>query len=89
MHTPHLSRLAAINRRARKAFDLPKSAPVGIAFGSDRPPVFTGERAHYETGTGQWIWHPSAYSRKGWSSTRYVPSTGRVIVGDRWEPALS
>ena len=41
-----------------------------------------GEYAHYRTkGKGIRINHPSAYSKKGWSSMEYYPSTRRETYG--------
>lgn len=47
-------------------------------------PRTVGESYHYETKTGLRIWHPSAYSKRGWSSMVYCHSTRRVIVGEDW-----
>lgn len=47
-------------------------------------PRTVGESWHYETRSGLRIYHPAAYSQKGWSSMVYVASTRRVIVGEQW-----
>jgi len=50
----------------------------------DSAPAMAGESYHYETLGGRRIWHPSAYSRRGWSNMRYVGSTRRLVVGEEW-----
>lgn len=47
-------------------------------------PTLAGERWHYETRSGIWIDNPHAYSRVGWSSMIYRPSSRRVEVGVEW-----
>lgn len=47
-------------------------------------PRTVGDSWHYETASGARIWHPGAYSKRGWSNMRYVASTRRVIVGQDW-----
>ena len=47
-------------------------------------PRSVGQSWHYETASGSRIWHPAAYSKRGWSNMRYVASTRRVIVGSDW-----
>jgi hypothetical protein len=54
--------------------------PVRVVPG-DGEPRYAGEPWHYETWGGKLIRNPSAYSRKGWSSMVYRPSTRRVEVG--------
>jgi hypothetical protein len=56
------------------------SLPVRVVEGSVKP-RHAGESWGYTTRTGIPISHPSAYSRVGWSSMIYQPSTRRVEVG--------
>jgi hypothetical protein len=58
-------------------------APISIIPG-DSQPKEVGESWSYVTKTGKPIHHPSAYSRKGWSSMVYKSSTRRVEVGEDW-----
>ena len=57
---------------------------IEIVPGIAMAPRTVGESYHYETRTGKRIWHPSAYSKRGWSSMVYCHSTRRVIVGADW-----
>ena len=41
----------------------------------------TGESWRYETKGGRRIWHPTAYSKKGFSNMVYFPSTQRLECG--------
>jgi hypothetical protein len=63
------------------------SLPVRIVPG-EREPYYAGEGWRYTTRTGIPIRHPSAYSRVGWSSMEYCPSTRRVEVGARYVERL-
>lgn len=58
-------------------------APVCVVEGAGAPQR-RGSDWHYETMGGSLIYHPSAYSRLGWSNMRYVGSTRRVEVGAAW-----
>lgn len=58
--------------------------PVKVKLGSWEPPRLLGQSWHYRTRTGRRIWHPSAYSRKGWSNMIYHRSTLQIVVGDNW-----
>jgi hypothetical protein len=57
--------------------------PVEVVDGSN-PPRVAGDYWHYETRGGRRIYHPTAYSKKGWSNMVYVHSTRRVEVGKDW-----
>lgn len=57
--------------------------PVEIVEGSN-PPRERGDSFHWETKGGTRIYHPSAYSRRGWSNMVYVGSSRRVEVGREW-----
>lgn len=57
--------------------------PVIVVDGASAPRE-TGESYYYETRGGKRIYHPSAYSRHGWSNMRYVPSSICVEVGRDW-----
>jgi len=59
------------------------STPVEVVEGNSCPKL-VGDSFHYQTLGGTRIWHPSAYSKKGWSNMRYVNSTVRVEVGAKW-----
>lgn len=70
-------------RMARKAVSAHNSCPVEIIPG-DSAPKLTGDPWHYETKSGRRIYHPSAYSSRGWSNMVYCHSTVRVVVGAEW-----
>jgi len=70
-------------RTARAHAGAHSSCPVEVIPGAVAPRL-VGETAHYETRAGTRISHPSAYSRKGWSSMIYCPSTICVEVGAIW-----
>lgn len=57
--------------------------PVVVVDGGSEPHI-VGNSWRYETLGGQPILYPSAYSAKGWSNMRYVPSDRRVEVGSEW-----
>ena len=58
--------------------------PIEIIPGVAVAPRRVGQSWHYTTITGIPIQHPSAYSKRGWSSMVYHHSTRRVIVGEQW-----
>lgn len=70
-------------RIARQAAGAHASCPVELIDGNAAPTI-RGESFHWETMGGRRIYHPSAYSRRGWSNMRYVGSTIRVEVGRDW-----
>ena len=73
-----------VRRAVRHAADASRNnLPVIVIDGSSAPRE-TGESYYYETRGGKRIYHPSAYSRRGWSSMRYVPSSICVEVGRDW-----
>jgi hypothetical protein len=45
---------------------------------------FTGERWHYETRGGRRIWHPTSYSKRGWSNMVYCSSTRQLECGQEF-----
>jgi hypothetical protein len=57
--------------------------PIQVVHGSAAPHE-TGESWHYVTRGGSRIWHPSAYSKRGWGNMVYIHSTRRVVVGAEW-----
>lgn len=57
--------------------------PIEIVDG-DNPPRLVGESSGYVTRGGRKIYHPSAYSKRGWSNMVYSPSTMRIEVGQDW-----
>lgn len=57
--------------------------PVMLIRGNS-PPILCGSSYHYETNGGRRIFHPSAYSKKGWSNMNYIPSSLRIEVGENW-----
>ena len=59
------------------------NTPVKIIEG-ESPPELKGNPSHYTTKTGRIIYHPSAYSKTGWSNMIYHASTLRVEVGREW-----
>lgn len=60
-----------------------QSIPIEIQ-NTDAAPHIEGESWHYETRGGRHIYHPSAYSRRGWSNMVYYGSTRSIIVGRDW-----
>lgn len=44
-------------------------------------PAVAGHGWHYETRGGDFIRHPAAYMRRGFSNMRYIASTRRIEVG--------
>jgi hypothetical protein len=52
-----------------------------IVVDGDQKPTLVGERYHWETRGGRRIYHPSAYSKTGWSNMVYCHSTLAVNVG--------
>ncbi len=73
-------------RRAilRSAGETQTNITIEIVPGIALAPRSVGHSYHYETKSGRRIWHPSAYSRRGWSSMVYCSSTRRVQVGSDW-----
>jgi hypothetical protein len=84
------ARRHAILSAGQRALGLPLSArsnaiPVVVVAGK-QPPKLEGEAGGHYTKGGTPVRHPSAYSRKGWSSLEYRSSTERVVVGRDWRP---
>ena len=73
----------AVRRFVRQLAGAWNNCPVEVVPGSAEPRV-TGDGWHYRTRGGRRIWHPSAYSRSGWSNMVYVGSTYAVTVGADW-----
>lgn len=73
----------AMRRAARKACGAWNNCHVEVIDGASEPEI-AGESWHYETRCGRRIYHPSAYSRRGWSNMVYHCSTLRVVVGAEW-----
>lgn len=73
-------------RRAilRSANESQTNIRIQVVPGVAVAPRTVGESYHYQTRSGTRISHPSAYSKRGWSSMVYVASTRRVIVGEQW-----
>lgn len=59
------------------------AAPITIEDGK-LSPHWEGSSFHYETKGGRHIYHPSAYSKMGWSNMKYIPSTRHIVVGKEW-----
>jgi len=78
--------LTASQRRAirRSANESQKNISIQIIPGIALAPRSVGESWHYQTRGGRRIYHPSAYSKLGWSSMVYCHSTRRVLVGELW-----
>ena len=73
-----------VRRAVRNAANASRNnIPVIVVDGSSAPRE-TGESSYYETRGGERIYHPSAYSRRGWSNMCYVPSSICVEVGRDW-----
>jgi hypothetical protein len=78
--------LSRIQRRAilRSANESQKNIRIEVVPGIALAPASIGESWHYETKGGRRIWHPGAYSRKGFGNMVYCASSRRVIVGSDW-----
>lgn len=72
-----------VKRLLRKLAGAHANCPVEVVPG-DKSPVLAGSSWHYTNRSGDYIRHPSAYSRRGWSSLVYRHSTLRVEVGSEW-----
>lgn len=81
MKLRYTTRKQVMNKLRLSKYD---NLPVHVIPGSAQPPILKGEYWHYETKTGIPIRHPSAYSKKGWSSMCYVCSSREVYVGEHW-----
>jgi hypothetical protein len=77
-----------IDRAIRCAAKSRNNAPIEVIPSSDQAPKVIGQSWHYETAGGARIWHPSAYSKRGWSNMRYCHSTVRVTVGELYIAAM-
>ena len=91
IHTGHVAHIVpglnqAGRTAARKAAGVPWPCPVETVPG-DQAPAYEGQAHHYITRGGARIYHPSAYSKRGWSNMVYQASTLRVVVGIDWRPA--
>ena len=67
----------------RAAGSRPGPAPIVVTDG-DAVPRRSGLAGHYTNKSGDFISHPSAYSRRGWSSMVYHPCTRMITVGQGW-----
>lgn len=72
------------NYVARKELGDRSNRPVEVVPNCRRAPRFVGASYCWETNGGRVINYPNAYSKKGWSNMRYVPSTLRIKVGAEW-----
>jgi hypothetical protein len=61
-----------------------QAVPVILLIGGSLSPHVTGSRGGHFTRGGSRIYHPSAYSRRGWSNMVYRCDTRRIYVGQRW-----
>lgn len=66
--------------QCRQIADAHSNCPIKWVDGDEAPAMY-GRSWHYTTLTGIPIHHPSAYSRRGWSSMVYHCSTMHVRVG--------
>lgn len=82
-NTTHQPLSLSQRRAARTLAGAKPCRPVVVVPGTASPTVL-GDVYHYETRGGRRIYHPGAYSRRGWSSMVYVHSTIRVEVGAEW-----
>jgi hypothetical protein len=46
-------------------------------------PHFIGNSFRWETKSGKPVYHPNAY-RRAWGKPIYIPSTRRIVVGQKW-----
>lgn len=74
-----------LKRAARRFAGVHASCAVKIIDGSAAPKRI-GQRWHYETKGGRYIYHPNAYAARGWSNMVYCHSTLCVVVGAEWNP---
>ena len=88
-YTAHLPTTRTLTLEQRRAARIAAgvrrfwSVPVRVVPG-DSAPELTGSSWCYRTRGGSRIYHPSAYSRRGWSNMVYSPSTRSVVVGAEW-----
>jgi hypothetical protein len=75
---------ATVSRKVRAAAGCPRTSYPIETDDTDDAPIICGESWHYQTRGGRRIYHPSAYSRSGWSNMVYVGSTRRIVVGRGW-----
>ena len=74
-----------IRRKLRQIAGGRNNLPVLIdKFDTTKAPVVVGHGFFYATKGGSVIYHPSAYSKKGWSNMIYHCSTIHVEVGIEW-----
>jgi len=73
-----------VSKLVRAACSL-TGTPYPITFeGGFAPPRLEGESYHWRTRGGRYVYHPSAYARRGWSNLVYHHSTHRIVVGAGW-----
>lgn len=85
LNTRNCRRDARISKTIRAAAgETGTNLPIEDIDGFDEPRIVMERRWTHETKTGKPIWHPSAYSRKGWSSCIYVGRGRRIVVGRGW-----
>lgn len=68
----------------RKLFGASSAVPVKVLAGGCMAPRLLGEPTYYETRGGRPIYHPSAYSRKGWSNMVKRGGDQRIVVGEEY-----
>lgn len=68
-----------VDQAARIASGAPgENCPVILTASEAGGARIVGEMAHYTNRSGERVWSPNAYRRRGWSSLVYHPSTRRV-----------
>ena len=71
------------NKHAPTRGSKPTNAYILVEDG-DSKPRWAGNGYGYQTRGGRPIYHPSAYSKIGWSNMVYVPSDRHIIVGRKF-----
>jgi hypothetical protein len=78
------TRYRAISRFVREAaVKQGKPYPIIVRDGSTSPRL-CGRSYHWTNRSGDFVFRPSAYARRGWSSLVYHRSTLRIEVGILW-----
>lgn len=85
MNMKKFERLEAHYRQSiRNHFGVWTNVPVIVDKGESYPPILVGGYGGYYTRGGRPIYHPTAYSKKGWSNMVYQCSTLKIYVGEHY-----
>jgi hypothetical protein len=73
-----------LRARIRARFSASSAVPVIVQPGNT-PPTMTGKPGGHFTKGGARVYHPGAYSRRGWSNLVYRCSSQVIHVGADWK----